>query len=124
MICLVVQWNMWQPCLIMLLFQPLLKMDILVTLLLIEKLLDINENTKYTSNKTNKYGDATYETSSASEGANSWNGDSANFPNTTNPWFIRGGTASFGTFAGVLNFNRAFGLANSEYSFRVVVLGE
>ena len=45
----------------------------------------------------------------------------SNFPNTNNPFFIRGGNYNNDTNAGVFYFNRNNGNNNSNNSFRVVV---
>ena len=45
--------------------------------------------------------------------------DNANFVNSDNPWFIRGGNATNTTNAGVFNFNRNNGNANDNISARV-----
>ena len=66
---------------------------------------------KYTSN-TGKTGDATTETSG-------WYGDYAVFPYSSYPWFVRGGSDSGGTAAGVFGFN--FGGRHNFYSTRAVL---
>lgn len=45
----------------------------------------------------------------------------SNFPNSNNPFFIRGGNYSNTTNAGVFYFNNSNGTANTNNSFRVVV---
>ena len=45
----------------------------------------------------------------------------SNFPNTNNPFFIRGGNYNNDTNAGVFYFNNNTGNNNSNNSFRVVV---
>ena len=70
--------------------------------------------TAYTGTSTSsayKKGDATYET-------NEWHSDSADFVNSNNPFFKRGGDCSSGSYAGVFNFSRDYGNANN-FSFRM-----
>ena len=45
--------------------------------------------------------------------------DNANFVNSNNPFFIRGGNYNNGTNAGVFNFNNNNGNSNSNNSFRM-----
>ena len=47
----------------------------------------------------------------------------ANFPNGSNPWFIRGGNYGNGANAGAFNFNNNNGNANTNNSARAVFLG-
>ena len=69
---------------------------------------------KYTSS-TGKTGDATTETSG-------WYGDSANFPFSSRPWFIRGGYYNGGTNAGVFSFSNVyFGNSYRDNSARAVL---
>ena len=71
---------------------------------------------------TIKKGDAIYETSSTySNSTGSWFGAYANFPNTTNPFFNRGGNYN-NSNAGVFYFNNNNGNANSNNSFRPVLV--
>jgi len=67
-------------------------------------------------NAYNRYitGDATKETLR-------WNDDYTTFVNHENPWFHRGGTFYEYAGAGIFNFNRESGHANSMISFRVVL---
>ncbi len=64
-----------------------------------------------------KLGDATKETQG-------WNGDYAYFVNSSEPWFLRGGYYSDGSYAGVFYFNDYSGDAYSYNSFRVVLSSE
>ena len=68
------------------------------------------------------YGDAVYETSTSGSGETSWYSDSSYFPYTSNPFFIRGGSCSSGSGAGVLYFNVYIGDGGSYGSFRPVLV--
>ncbi len=70
-----------------------------------------------TSISYGKLGDATKETQG-------WNSDSAYFVFSIIPWFARGGYRSDGADAGVFYFRDYLGVANSSYSFRVVLGSE
>ena len=70
---------------------------------------------------TGHYGDAVWETSSSYSGSGSWYSDYSNFPNSSNPFFIRGGNYNNTSNAGVFNFNNNNGNNNSNNSFRVVL---
>ncbi len=59
-------------------------------------------------------GDATAETKG-------WNGDSALFVYSGNPWFVRGGGYNSTSSAGVFSFYYSGGGADSYFSFRVVL---
>ena len=48
-------------------------------------------------------------------------GDLANFVESTNPWFNRGGGYNDGGIAGQFNFNTNTGEANGDHGFRVVL---
>ena len=52
---------------------------------------------------------------------NSWGGDNANFVNSSNPWFQRGGNWNNGTNAGVFNSNNNNGNNNYNNGFRVAL---
>ncbi len=65
-----------------------------------------NVNTDY------KYGDATYETSG-------WHSDSASFVDSDIPFFVRGGSFTDDSYAGVFNFGRHLGDYSSGVSFRL-----
>ena len=70
------------------------------------------------------YGDAVWETSSSSASpyTNSWYSDYSYFPDTSWPFFVRGGGYYNGTSAGVVYFNGNDGYNNiGSGSFRVVV---
>ena len=71
----------------------------------------------------NKYGDAVYETSSSGYTyAASWDGDYSYFPESSNPVFKRGGHVISGSTAGVFAFLSYTREANTDSSFRPVVL--
>ncbi|MDD4187960.1 MAG: hypothetical protein PHX04_04280 [Bacilli bacterium] len=82
---------------------------------------------------TTIYGDAVYETSygaarhngTAWEGnvAGSWYGDYSYLPHTSAPWFPRGGSWDYGTYAGLFSFHYTYGHASVYYSFRPAVGG-
>ena len=59
-----------------------------------------------------KPGDATYETSG-------WHGDGADFVNSNNPFFLRGGHYDDGSYAGVFDFGYSSGNSNYGCSFRM-----
>ena len=63
---------------------------------------DSNTN-NYNTNK-GVYGDAVYETSTSGNGSTSWYSDASNFPNTSNPFFIRGDSYLNGSYAGMFYF--------------------
>ena len=71
---------------------------------------------------TNLRGDAMKETASSYSGTTSWNGDYANFPSSSNPFFGRGGNCYDGSPAGAFYFNDNNGPALSNLGFRVVGL--
>ena len=81
---------------------------------------DSYEN-NYQQNK-GVYGDAVYETSTSGSGTTSWYGDYSNFPDTSAPFFVRGGYYSNGSRAGVFYFNDSSGNSRSSYSFRPVLV--
>ena len=81
---------------------------------------DSYEN-NYNANSS-KYGDAVYETSTNGSGSTSWYGDYSYFPNTSSPFFLRGGYYNGGTVAGVFCFGSSNGHSNSYYSFRPVLV--
>ena len=82
-----------------------------------------SRDNNYSAN-SGKYGDAVYETSAnGNSSSSSWYGDYSYFPNTSNPFFKRGGNYNNGTNAGVFYFNNNNGNSNSNNSFRVVLAG-
>ena len=52
-----------------------------------------------------------------------WYSDHANFPHSSNSWFLRGGYYSNGASAGAFIFNRNDGRASTIYSARAVLPG-
>ena len=81
---------------------------------------DSREN-NYSAN-AGVYGDAVYETSTSGSGTTSWYSDSSYFPDTNNPFFMRGGGYNDGSDAGVFFFVRNVGYGYSNYSFRPVLV--
>ena len=67
-----------------------------------------------TSVSASHLGDATGETAG-------WYSDTANFVNSTHPWFYRVGHYSDGDYAGVFNFSSSTGGGSSADGFRVVL---
>ena len=64
-----------------------------------------SRDNNYSAN-SGKYGDAVYETSAnGNSSSSSWYGDYSYFPNTSSPFFVRGGGYSNGTNAGVFCFS-------------------
>ena len=86
-----------------------------------------SRDNNYSAN-SGKYGDAVYETSANGNSSNSsWYGDYSPFPNTSGPFFIRGGEDNNGTIAGVFCFSNDNGFiyggnSDSPYSFRPVLV--
>ena len=80
-----------------------------------------NNTNNYNAN-SGKYGDAVYETSAnGNSSSSSWYGDYSYFPNTSDPFFGRGGYYDNGTGAGVFFFYYYNGDSDSYYSFRPVL---
>ena len=73
-----------------------------------------------------KYGDAVYETSLSSNGTPNWNtswySDCSNFPYSTVPFFIRGGSHVNTSSAGLFSFYYHTGDVYSVYGFRPVLV--
>ena len=73
-----------------------------------------------------KYGDAVYETSLSSNGTpnrnTSWYSDDSNFPYSTLPFFLRGGSYSYASGAGLFSFYSNIGIAYIHYGFRPVLV--
>ena len=79
-----------------------------------------NAANNYNANSS-KYGDAVYETSTKGNSTTgSWYGDYSNFPDTSGPFFSRGGT--YYANAGVFYFGSYSGNSNSSASFRPVLV--
>ena len=75
----------------------------------------------YTANAS-VYGDAVYETSISDGETASWNRDHSFFPDTSYPFFLRGGDFRSGTNAGVFSFTCDTGRSDNTYSFRPVLV--
>jgi hypothetical protein len=96
------------------------------------KYLDIYPNppftgTYYTNNNLCTWatcgGRALHETKtvqSVTSSGRSWGSDYSLFVNADNPWFIRGGFSSFGSYAGVFATRGSDGFASDYFGFRVV----
>ena len=69
----------------------------------------------------NKKGDAVWETSNNINGSYAWFGDYTYMPNTSIPWFLRGGRFNNGSSAGAFDFYGNWGGTNSYHSFRPVL---
>ena len=81
-----------------------------------------SRDNNYSAN-SGKYGDAVYETSAnGNSSSSSWYGDYSNFPDTSYPFFLRGGSYNNGTVAGVFCFYSSTGNSHSSYSFRPVLV--
>ena len=81
-----------------------------------------SRDNNYSAN-SGKYGDAVYETSANGNSSNgSWYGDYSYFPNTSSPFFGRGGIFNDGTDAGVFYFYSHYGGSSSYGSFRPVLV--
>lgn len=71
----------------------------------------------------NKKGDAVWETSSNAIATGlGWFGDYTNMPNTSTPWFVRGGYWDFGSTAGAFLFHITGGGPRSNNGFRPVLI--
>ncbi len=81
-----------------------------------------SRDNNYSAN-SGKYGDAVYETSANGNSRNSsWYGDFSSFPDTSYPFFWRGGYYIDGTDTGVFSFDDNSGSSNSAGSFRPVLV--
>jgi len=67
-------------------------------------------------------GDATGEVGPFAGGIGSWYGDTANFVDSTTPWFGRGGKYNIDTSAGAFYFNKGNGNAGSSLSTRLTLI--
>jgi type IV pilus assembly protein PilA len=70
----------------------------------------------------NKKGDAVWETSNNINGSYSWFSDYSYMPNSSYPWFIRGGLLDVGSGAGAFSFHSTSGGPRSRDGFRPVLL--
>ena len=81
-----------------------------------------SRDNNYSAN-SGKYGDAVYETSAnGNSRSSSWYGDYSSFPDTSYPFFWRGGYYIDGTDTGVFSFDDNSGSSNSAGSFRPVLV--
>ena len=80
--------------------------------------------TSYNDYSIGHLGDATKEVLSDSSGGYAWNDDYANFVNSLDPWFRRGGDSYSGSGAGVFCFGSKDGYEDSGISWRVVLSSE
>ena len=81
-----------------------------------------NDSSNYTANSS-KYGDAVYEISGVGNSSSgSWYSDYSYFPDTSLPFFGRGGYYNGGSSAGLFYFGTYYGDSDSRYSFRPVVV--
>ena len=83
-------------------------------------------DTGYLDHKRGKLGDATKETlANFGNDTGGWYKDYSRFPNNTASWFQRGGSFGHGASStGVFTFTRCTGIANDNWSFRVVLSSE
>ena len=75
----------------------------------------------YEANK-GRYGDALYETSTASNGSKAWYSGYSIFPCESLQFFTRGGYYNRGSDAGAFVFYHNSGDSHSYYSFRPVLI--
>jgi len=73
------------------------------------------------ANSSTKKGDAMYETSSSYIGATGWFADNSYMPNTTTPFFLRGGLVGNGPSNGIFTFWDGGGYTYSIIGFRPVL---
>ena len=73
------------------------------------------------ANSSTKKGDAMYETSSSYIGATGWFADNSYMPNTTTPFFLRGGVVGNGPSNGIFTFWDGGGSTYSIIGFRPVL---
>ena len=70
-----------------------------------------------------RLGDATKEVTKAFSGSTgSWEGSYRYFPNSSNPWFVRGGSADYSYIYGVTYSYDDYGYSYSSYSSRPVLV--
>ena len=82
-----------------------------------------NSSSNQASVSRGRLGDATKEVTKAFSGSNSsWEGSYRSFPSSSNPWFIRGGTADFSNYYGITNSNGSGGGSYNYYSSRPVLV--
>ena len=74
----------------------------------------------YTKYTRGKLGDATKEMA-PTETEGNWYGDCAGFVYSSFPWVMRGGSFSYGAYAGAFCFGNIHGYAYTDYSARAVI---
>ena len=85
--------------------------------------------TVYTQFQGGKLGDGTKEFgpfysvkySNTTRQVSGWNADEAYFSYTDSPWFVRGGSYTYGSSAGIADFFVTYGYANTGSTFRVIL---
>ena len=80
-----------------------------------------SDTNNYNTNK-GVYGDAVYETSTSGSGITSWYSDYSGFPNTSYPFFVRGGYYDAESVTGIFYFDDPQWLGGDVYSFRPVLV--
>ena len=82
-----------------------------------------SQSSNYELSGEKMFGDATYETSTSyNSSTGSWQSVFAHFPDTSRPFFLRGG-GYYGSYSGVFFFYYDFGGAYAtEYAFRLVLV--
>ena len=85
-----------------------------------------NNYNSYSGKKSTTYGfgDAVLETSTTGSESTSWNGDCSNFPNTSNPFFVRGGSCGNSSNAGTFTFYDTNGAPVYYGGFRSVLVAQ
>ena len=85
-----------------------------------------NNYSVYSGKKSTIYGfgDAVLETSATGSGSTSWNGDYSYFPDTSYPFFKRGGCYNDSSGAGLFAFNDHVGGPYCYYGFRSVLVAQ
>ena len=85
-----------------------------------------NNYNSYSGKKSPTYGfgDAVLETSTTGSESTSWNGDCSNFPNTSNPFFVRGGSCGNSSNAGTFTFYDTNGAPVYYGGFRSVLVAQ
>ena len=85
-----------------------------------------NNYNSYSGKKSTTYGfgDAVLETSTTGSESTSWNGDCSNFPNTSNPFFVRGGSCGNSSNAGTFTFYDTNGTPVYYGGFRSVLVAQ
>lgn len=85
-----------------------------------------NNYNSYSGKKSTTYGfgDAVLETSTTGSESTSWNGDCSNFPNTSNPFFVRGGSCGNSSNAGTFTFYDTNGAPVYYGGFRSVLIAQ